>query len=164
MNRNKIRTLVAAGAAAAVLGIAGFAWAAFSQETSSSAVAAEAETFAPVVVAGTPADTTLWPGQSTTVTLTVDNSANDVAVVVTRVDAIPLTDADITTTDPADRAWCRSKLILTGIASTSVPIASEGSAPVVLTNGIQLLGDADNRCQGMQFSTKWKVWVSTATS
>ncbi|GAA1887897.1 hypothetical protein [Asanoa iriomotensis] len=165
MQKRSKRILAATLAAAGVLAVSGIAYAVYSTQKTSSAVAAESNAIVELVVTGVPTDTTLWPNQATDVTLTVKNS-NDTQLKITKVEPVALTDDDITNIANASRETCRGFLQLTGASglSDAVPAgtsASPAETDVILPGAIKLLNTATNECQAMKFNTKWKVYAET---
>ncbi|MDR7280234.1 hypothetical protein [Catenuloplanes atrovinosus] len=167
MSKTKKRgtAIAVAGAVAAVAIGGGVAWAAFTQQSESTAVAAGADTFEVVTVSGTVADDSLYPNQATDVTLTVSN-VNDVPIKATRVEFVPLTDGDITNIPNGSRTYCRGKVTLVTRA-VDVPISAgtagnPATGTITLEDGLRLAKDTDNSCQGMRIAAKWKVTTETA--
>ncbi|GIH08707.1 hypothetical protein Rhe02_67740 [Rhizocola hellebori] len=159
MNRSKLRGIVAGLSIAIVVGVTGIALAAFTQQATVEKVMGGTDTFKQLTLTGVAGDTTLFPNQKTSVTLTIDNKANDVAIAVTEISPMLLADEDIT--GVTDVAYCKSMLKLTG-TKTIYPVDPNASLKVVVANAIELSTDADNRCQGMKFGTKWTVTAKTA--
>ena len=110
--RKRATALLAAVGVAAAIGVGGFAYAAFTQETSSNAIAVQAEKFANLTVTGAPADTSLWPGQQTDVRLTIDNRANDTPILITKATHLKVVADDVKTTNPKHAAECAEMLTL----------------------------------------------------
>ncbi|HEU5110806.1 MAG TPA: hypothetical protein VFT95_19880 [Micromonosporaceae bacterium] len=163
--RKRATALLAAVGVAAAIGVGGFAYAAFTQERDSEAIAAQAERFENLVVTGLPADTSLWPGQKTDVTLTIDNSANDTPIDVTRAEHVPVVVGDIVTANPAYAGYCKNQLVLEDfprITGAAARVDANVADTIVLEDALELLGSADERCQGMTFTVKWKVSAETA--
>jgi hypothetical protein len=164
MQKRSKRILAATLAAAGVMAAAGTAWAVFAQSATSSDVQASANTFAAVTVTGAPVDTSLWPNQTTNVALTIQNP-NDVDVIVTSVEPVALTAADVTlvgSPSAQDIDFCRTKVQTIGIAAPSnIVIGASASGSFTITGGLKLLEAADNRCQGMTIRAKWTVGLDT---
>jgi hypothetical protein len=157
MNRNKLRTLVAASAAAGILGIAGLAYAAFFETTNAEATVASGD-LAPLGVVGTPqtdyegTQKYLWPNHPADVVIEVSNS-NEVGVKVTAV-----TKLTVTATGTSD-ATCDDYIQVN-------PVVVEGGMPIVPANGkatlrlldvLTLTNAAPDLCQGATFKTTWQV-------
>jgi hypothetical protein len=163
--RKGATALLAAVGVAAVVGIGGFAYAAFTQERQSDAIAARAETFENLTVTGEPLDGSLWPGQTTDVRLRIDNSANDTPITVTRAEHVPVAVGEVRTIDPANAGWCKDRLVLADfpeITGLDADVAAGAVDTLTLPGALKLLPSADNRCQSMTFTVKWTVSANTA--
>jgi len=161
--KKRATALLAAVGVAAAIGVGGFAYAAFTQDRASDAIAAEAAVFQNLAVTGTPADNPLWPGQKTDVTLTIDNSVNDVPIDVTRAEHVTVAVADVHPVVAADAGYCKGKLVLKDFpVITGFRVGANGQENLVLDDALELHESADNRCQGMTFDVKWTVSAKTA--
>lgn len=167
MHKRNKRILAATLAVAGVLAVAGTAWAVFSSSTTSSNVQGGTASIAPLTVTGQLTDATLWPNQSTDVTLAVVNP-NDTKLKVSAVVPVGVTNADITLAGPDQTPqaydFCRQKVQTVGLpAPASLFIqANAGADPISIPGGLKLLNEADNRCQGMTINAKWTVEFDTA--
>jgi hypothetical protein len=162
--KKRATALLAAVGVAAAIGVGGFAYAAFTQERASDAIAAEAEAFENLVVTGAPLDGSLWPGQKTNVTLSIDNKANDTPILITKATHVEVVAKDVKTKDPADADTCAQMLKLAdfdSLPAEDAAISSGAVESVTLVNALQLDPAADDKCQGMKFTVKWKVSAKT---
>jgi hypothetical protein len=165
--RKRAATLLAAVGVAAAVGIGSFAYAAFTQDAESDAIAARTETFKNLVVTGDPEDKSLWPGQTTDVTLTISNVANDTDIVVTEAMHVAPVGADVDPLVATDKTYCKNQLELNDFKKIPAELgAVKGgqSRDVVLPDALTLKSDTDNRCQNMTFRVKWTVSADTAYS
>jgi hypothetical protein len=163
--QKRATALLAAVGVAAAIGVGGFAYAAFTQERNSEAIAAQAEAFENLVVTGAPLDGSLWPGQKTNVTLSIDNSANDTPILITDAKHIEVVAKDVKTTNPADAGECAQMLKLKDfdtLPAADAAVSSGAVESVTLVDALQLHPDASDRCQAMKFTVKWKVSAKTA--
>jgi hypothetical protein len=157
MSANKKRlSAVAAGVAVAAVG-AGAAWAAFGTGVST-AVAGKAEAVQVVAVTGTQVTESLLPGESSEVTLTVKNPNKNVKAEIGSITADGVVVSNIST---PDTKWaCEQKVVqnLALGASATLPILDkDATATITLPTGVTLAETAPLACQGMEFTTKWKV-------
>jgi hypothetical protein len=162
--KKRATALLAAVGVAAAIGVGGFAYAAFTQERASNAIAAEAEAFENLVVTGAPLDGSLWPGQKTDVTLTIDNKANDTPILITKATHIDVAAIDVKTANPDDADACAKMLKLADfdkLPPADAAISSGAVESVKLADALQLDPDAGDKCQGMKFTVKWKVSAKT---
>jgi hypothetical protein len=151
----KIKPVLIIAAAGTLLGIGGFAIAAFVQSTTTGPVGGSAESFSPVTVTGAQTGT-LLPGESAYVTLTLTNPNTNVKAKLTSI--TPGAAAIDAVSDPADAAYCQGQLVLstTGADPLFPTLAvSEANYPFKLTDAVTLKPDTDNRCQAMTFHTTW---------
>ncbi len=161
MKITKLRAGIATAATAAVLGIGGFALAAFVQNSEAQATS-KAATFAPVVVTGAIDGQNLLPGDSTKVTLTISNpTSNTVNAKVTSITADGVDVAAASVGGSAETAAdCATYVNQKTNDKLNIPfptIEAGKSAVYVLNNGVTLNNAAPITCQGMSFTTKWKV-------
>jgi hypothetical protein len=163
--KKRATALLAFVGVAAVIGIGGFAYAAFTQERRSEAIRAGTATFQNLVVTGAPAERSLWPGQTTDVTLTIDNTANNTPILVGRAEHVPVAAADVRTTDRDDAGYCSTQLELADfrqITGADAAVAAGAAETIVLEDALKLLPTADNRCQNMTFTVRWSVSADVA--
>jgi hypothetical protein len=164
VNRNKLRAITATGAAAAVIGIAGLAWAAFFESTSTSANAASAE-MVPLAVVGTPtvdyegSQTALWPDHPADVVIVVKNN-NEIAVDVTEVVNTGVVAVNGTATSCASYVQVSNPIVVQGGLPTVA--GSGGESTLRLVGALTLLDSAPNTCQNGTFSTTWTVTGANA--
>ncbi len=151
----KIVSGVAIATVGAILGVAGFALAAFIQSSSVDAVPGSAESFVAATVTGAQTGT-LLPGESALVTLTLTNPNSNVKA---RLLSIAPGEVFIdTVADPADEAYCKGQIELsTAGADLLMPTlaVSEANFPFAIRNAVKLKDDTDIRCQSMTFHTSW---------
>jgi hypothetical protein len=151
----KVRTVLTIAIAGTILGISGFAIAAFVQASTSDAVAGSAEAYAPTTVTGAQTGK-LLPGETADVTLTFTNPNNNV-----KAKLISIAAGDVvvdTIANVADKMYCHDQLALsTAGAGAVLPTLDVGQAnlPFVLAAAVKLKDDTDIRCQGMTFHTTW---------
>jgi hypothetical protein len=158
MNRNKLRALVATGAAAAVLGLAGFAFAAFTQHQAASATGS-AEQFNAVTVTAAPISQALLPGEDSSVDLSLQNP-NTVKAKVVSISAASVTVAPASLNVATDAGYCESMIHLNPNGSGNLGLLTlngGGSATYTLNHAVTLDEAMDSRCEGMQFTTEWTV-------
>ena len=125
--KKRATALLAAVGVAAAIGVGGFAYAAFTQERSSEAIAAEAEAFENLLVTGAPLDGSLWPGQTTNVTLSIDNKANDTPILLTKATHVEVVAKDVKTANPKDAEVCAQMLKLADFST--LPPTTRPSVP-----------------------------------
>ena len=151
----KIMSGLAIATIGAVLGVAGFALAAFIQNSSVDSVPGSAESFVAATVTGAQTGT-LLPGESALVTLTLTNPNSNVKA---RLLSIAPGEVFIdTVADPADAAYCHGQIELsTAGADLLMPTlaVSEANFPFAIRNAVKLKDDTDIRCQAMTFHTSW---------
>lgn len=173
------RTRIAVIALVAMLGFgaAGLAWAAFTKTSTATAVGGSGGQLVDLQTLNTAyvyqdSAPDLYPNKSATVKLHVKNP-NDVAITVT---GIAGSGKNVTTVVAADAPYCAGLLnqnaiatfdvhntsdVLTNDDVTSYTIPAGAEVVLVLTNGLTF-GDADNRCQNMDFSTIWSISIANA--
>ena len=154
-NNKKIKSVLAIATIGAILGVAGFALAAFIQSSSVDSVPGSAESFVAATVTGAQTGT-LLPGESALVTLTLTNPNSNVKA---RLLSIAPGEVFIdTVADPADSAYCQGQIELsTAGADLLMPTlaVSEANFPFAIRNAVKLKDDTDIRCQAMTFHTSW---------
>jgi hypothetical protein len=141
--------------AGTILGIGGFAIAAFVQTSTSDAVAGSAESYAPTTVTGAQTGK-LLPGETADVTLTFTNPNDNVKAKLISVAAGDVVVDTVANVD--DMTYCHDQLQLsTAGGGTTLPTLDVGQAnlPFVLAAAVKLKDDTDIRCQGMAFHTTW---------
>lgn len=152
---SKIKTVLVIAAFGMLMGISGYAIAAFAQSSTTGPVAGSAESFSAVVITGAQTGT-LLPGETAYVTLTLTNPNTNVKAKLTAV--TPGQVVIDTVIDDADSAYCHDQIELS--ADGADPLyptlaVSEANYPFKLTNAVKLKADTDIRCQGMTFHTTW---------
>lgn len=156
LRTTKIRTALAITGTSAILGVGGFALAAFIQQSTSDAVAGSAESFAPITVTGAQTGKML-PGESADVTLTFTNPNSNVRAKLTSI--APGAVVVDTVANAADMAYCHDQIAQStaGVGPLPTLDLSQANLPFVLASAVTLKDDTDNRCQGMTFHTTWTV-------
>jgi hypothetical protein len=150
-----MKPILVVGTVGTVLGIGGFAIAAFIQNTTTGPVAGSAESFSAVTVTGAQTGT-LLPGETAYVTLTLTNPNANVKAKLTAV-----TPGEVvidTVGNSADTAYCHDQIELSTAGADSVfptLAVSEANYPFKLTDAVKLAADTDIRCQSMTFHTTW---------
>ncbi|MGH3687426.1 MAG: hypothetical protein ACRDRU_21675 [Pseudonocardiaceae bacterium] len=145
-----------------MLGIGGFAIAAFVQNSTADNVSGSAEAFSPATVTGAQTGT-LLPGETAYVTLTLTNPNANV-----KAKLLSVTAGDVvidTVANPADTAYCHDQIALSAAgADPLLPTlaVSEANYPYKLTDAVKLKEDTDNRCQTMKFHTTWTAQFQAA--
>jgi hypothetical protein len=145
-----------------MLGIGGFAIAAFVQNSTADNVSGSAETFSPATVTGAQTGT-LLPGEKAYVTLTLTNPNANV-----KAKLLSVTPGDVvidTVANPADTTYCHDQITLsTAGADPLLPTlaVSEANYPYKLTDAVTLKDDTDNRCQAMKYHTTWTAQFQAA--
>jgi hypothetical protein len=161
VNRNKLRAVVATGAAAAVLGIAGFAFAAFTQDQAANATG-RAEQFDPITVSALPLSGAMLPGESSPVALTLTNpSGNSIKAKVVSISPEPTPVTITVINNSADTAYCASMIVLKSNDANNVlplpTINGNTDANYNLNSAVTFKEEMDSRCEGMEFKTNWVV-------
>lgn len=152
---SKVKPVLVTAAVGTLLGLSGFAIAAFVQSTTTGPVAGSAESFSAVTVTGAQTGT-LLPGETAYVTLTLTNPNSNV-----KARLISITAGEVvidTVIDTADMAYCHDQIELsTAGADPLFPTlaVSEANYPFKLTDAVTLKADTDIRCQAMTFHTTW---------
>jgi hypothetical protein len=152
---SKIKIVLVIAAVGTLMGVSGFAIAAFVQSSTTGPVAGSAESYSAVTVTGAQTGT-LLPGESAYVTLTLTNPNTNV-----KAKLVSITPGEVvidTVTDSADTAYCHDQIELS--AAGADPLfptlaVSEANYPFKLTDAVKLKVDTDIRCQGMTFHTTW---------
>lgn len=154
-NNRKIMPVFLTAAVGVILGVGGFALAAFVQDSTVDTVPGSAEAFVAATVTGAQTGT-LLPGESALVTLTLTNPNSNVKA---RLLSITPGEAFIDTVgNPDDAAYCHDQIELsTAGADLLMPTlaVSEANFPFALRNAVKLNADTDIRCQAMTFHTTW---------
>ena len=156
MPRNKkIMPVLAIATIGAILGVGGFALAAFIQSSSVDSVLGSAESFVAATVTGAQTGT-LLPGESALVTLTLTNPNSNVKA---RLLSIAPGEVFIdTVADAANSAYCKGQIELsTAGADLLMPTlaVSEANFPFAVRDAVKLMANTDTRCQGMTYHTTW---------
>jgi hypothetical protein len=163
--RRNIKIMIAAAAAVGTVAVAGISYAAFARSADGTASGGSEEfnnlTVAGQWVGGT-ASPNLLPGEAGAVKLTIgapgDNSVNAEVVSIT---PNPITAGDIggdvTGGDKATCAAWLSAQTFTPAAGTVVLDKNATNVQVTLNSAVTFSVDATEVCEGMTFSTKWKV-------
>jgi hypothetical protein len=154
INKRVMPVLVIA-AVGTILGVGGFAVAAFIQPSSVDSVPGSAESFVAVTVTGAQTGT-LLPGESALVTLTLTNPNSNVKARLLSI--APGAVFIDTVGNPADATYCHDQIELsTAGADPHMPTlaVSEANYPFALNNAVKLKDDTDIRCQAMTFHTTW---------
>jgi hypothetical protein len=158
MNRNKLRALVATGAAAAILGVAGFAWAAFFEPSVATATDGAAAQMTPLLVESTQTDyegsqTAMWPNHPADVVIVVKNE-NEVPVTVTSIVNNSLFSTNGWSSTCGEHIDIDPTIDVEGGLPT---IAAGQSATLRLIDVLVLDNEAANTCQGATFTSAWTV-------
>ncbi|QBS45288.1 hypothetical protein [Nocardia sp. CS682] len=152
---NRIKALAAVTAIGAMLGVAGIAFAAFVQDSSSGGVGGSAEAMAPATVTGAQTGV-LLPGEKAYVTLTLSNPNTNVKVKLVSIAAGEVVVDSVA--NSADMSYCRDQITLSAAgADPLLPTlaVSEANFPYKLTDAVMLKDDTDIRCQAMTYHTTW---------
>ncbi|MFF3456849.1 hypothetical protein ACFYXH_21445 [Streptomyces sp. NPDC002730] len=152
----KIRTVLGVTVVGTILGIGGFAIAAFIQQSTSDAVTGSAESFAPITVTGGQTGKML-PGETADVTLTFTNPNSNVRAKLISIAADDVVVDTVANAD--DMTYCHDQIELsaTGVGTLPTLDLSQANLPFVLADAVKLKEDTDIRCQGMTFHTTWTV-------
>jgi hypothetical protein len=158
----KTKSVLVIAGIGTLLGIGGFAIAAFVQNSTADNVSGSAETFSPATVTGAQTGT-LLPGETAYVTLTLTNPNANV-----KAKLLSVTAGDVvidTVANPTDNAYCHDQIELsTAGADPLLPTlaVSEANYPYKLTDAVKLKEDTDNRCQAMTYHTTWTAQFQAA--
>ncbi|MEU4518878.1 hypothetical protein AB0F52_09180 [Amycolatopsis sp. NPDC024027] len=125
---NKAKSVLVVAAVGGLVGVGGFAVAAFVQDSTTGGVSGSAEAMTPATVTGAQVGT-LLPGEKAYVTLTLFNQNANVKIRL----------VSVTGADP----------LLPTLA------VSEANFPYKLTDAVKMKDDTDIRCQAMTFHTTW---------
>ena len=151
----KIMSVLVPAVVGTMLGVGGFAVAAFIQSSSVDSVPGSAEAFVAATVTGAQTGT-LLPGESALVTLTLTNPNSNVKA---RLLSIAPGEVFVDNVgNPADATYCHDQIELsTAGADLLMPTlaVSEANFPFALKNAVTLNADTDIRCQAMTFHTTW---------
>ncbi len=154
-NNRKIMPVFCTAVVGTILGVGGFALAAFVQDSTVNSVPGSAEAFVAATVTGAQTGT-LLPGESALVTLTLTNPNSNVKA---RLLSITPGEAFIDTVrNPDDATYCHDQIELsTAGADLLMPTlaVSEANFPFALRDAVKLKADTDIRCQAMTFHTTW---------
>ncbi len=151
----KAKPVLVIAAIGTLLGVGGFAIAAFVQDSTAEGVSGSAETFSPATVTGAQTGT-LLPGETAYVTLTLTNPNANVKATLLSVTAGDVVIDSVM--NSADTVYCHDQIELsTAGANPNRPTlaVSEANFPYKLTDAVKLKDDTDIRCQGMTFHTTW---------
>ncbi|GAA3274834.1 hypothetical protein Dvina_02925 [Dactylosporangium vinaceum] len=173
MTLAELRTLLTAAGLAATIGASGWAFDGLFKSTQARVPDGRAGGLKPlVVIEGSvhsvfDSEDGLFPGHSADITMRVANP-NRVAMTITSITpaatAAKVVKAGTTPDDDATRAYCTDRLT---VATTPVfaidehpaayRIPSLAEVTIVLRSAVTLNPDTDDRCQRMQFETRWTV-------
>jgi len=151
----KAKSVFVIAAIGTMLGIGGFAIAAFVQDSTADNVSGSTEAFAPATVTGAQTGT-LLPGETASVTLTLTNPNANV-----KAELLSVTAGDVvidTVANFDDTAYCHGQIQLSTVGADPLRptlAVSEANYPYKLTDAVKLLEDTDIRCQAMTFHTTW---------
>jgi hypothetical protein len=151
----KAKSVFVIAAIGTMLGIGGFAIAAFVQDSTADNVSGSAEGFSPATVTGAQTGT-LLPGETASVTLTLTNPNANV-----KAQLLSVTPGDVvidTVANSADTAYCHDQIELSAAGAAAIRptlAVSEANYPYKLTDAVKLKEDTDLRCQAMTFHTTW---------
>ena len=167
MNK-RTKALIAGGAAAAIIGVAGFAFADFVRSESATATNS-AEQFNTLSVTADADDQALIPGEHSTVTLalTNPNAAKAKVVGIAPDPTTPVTVDPASLADPGDAEYCEDLIHLSpsGPGNAALPtLNGNGNASHVLNQAVTLDPAMDISCEGMSFTTKWVVQFQAVRS
>ncbi len=172
------RTRLAVIALAAVLGVSalGVAWAVFSETVVASATGGKGENLAAVqplsyAYVYDTGHAGLFPGRNADTRIQVKNP-NTVDVTVTSVvpDSPASSSKTVTAASgvAADSTYCSNKLTVSTTSPTDFTIEGRSdhvipageSVVLIIPNSVALDISADNRCEGMDFTTHWDIAIS----
>ena len=173
MNRSDLKVLATTTTLAAVLGGAGFVFTGLFPAIDASATDGRGGGLRPLTVDTATVRSTfdspdgLFPGHSADITMRVTNP-NRVAVTITSITPATQSAKQVTAgTTPDDeptRAYCTDRLLLTSDPAFTLDddpgarrLTAGAEATLLLRSAVTLNPDTDNRCQGMQFQTRWTV-------
>jgi hypothetical protein len=173
VKRNEVRVLVTATGIAAALGVAGFAFAGFFETTDARATDGKGGDLRPLIVkAGSvrslfDSEDGLFPGHSADITMVVSNP-NKISMTVASINpaasGAKTVTGGTTPDDAATRQYCADRLVMEATPAFAVNgfatgrrVPSAAEVTIVLRSAITLNPDTDNRCQTMQFTTRWTV-------
>jgi hypothetical protein len=152
---NKAKSVLIIATVGALVGVGGFAVAAFVQDSTTGGVSGSAEAMVPATVTGAQTGT-LLPGEKGYVTLTLSNPNANV-----KIKLLTVTPGEVvidSVTNPVDTAYCHGQIELsTAGANPLLPTlaVSEANFPYKLTDAVKLKDDTDIRCQAMTYHTTW---------
>jgi len=151
----KIMSGMAIATIGTVLGVGGFAFGSFIQNSKVDSVAGSSESFMAATVTGAQTGT-LLPGESALVTLTLTNPNSNV-----KARLLNIAPGEVfidSVADPADATYCHDQIVLS-VAGADVLMptlaVSEANFPFALRDAVKLKDDTDIRCQAMTFHTTW---------
>ncbi len=155
--RKRIKVILAGTAAAGILAVSGFAFADFLR-TSGASANNEAVKFETITVTAAADAQALLPGETSSVTLTINNpnaiKAKVVEIKPKDVDGVVVDPASLDNGDDAD--YCEGLITLTP-SGTLPTLNANGTASVVMNNAVKLEQEMDIRCEGMKVATNWEV-------
>ncbi|MEA2717927.1 MAG: hypothetical protein QOI56_1848 [Actinomycetota bacterium] len=155
LHSKKFMPVIVIATVGTFLGVAGFVFASFIQNSSVDSVPGSAESFVAATVTGAQTGT-LLPGESALVTLTLTNPNSNVKA---RLMSVAPGEVFIdTVANAADATYCHDQLELSVAgADLLMPTlaVSEANYPFALRNAVKLKDDTDIRCQAMTFHTSW---------
>ena len=173
MNRTDLKALATVTTVATVLGGAGFVFTGLFPAIDANATDGRGGGLRPLTVDAATVRSIfdspdgLFPGHSADITMRVTNP-NRIAVTVTSITPAAQSAKQVTAgTTPDDeptRTYCADRLLLTSDpaftlnddpADRRLPAGAE--ATLLLRSAVTLNPDTDNRCQAMQFQTRWTV-------
>ncbi len=160
--RTKMKALIAGAAAVGIIGAGAVAYAAFGYSPVADA-AGSAESFKAVTVTVPAGTKALLPGESDNVILKIENPNNGNAkakvVAITGV-GVDVLQSSTSANTPEAKAYCESKIaqkVNDPSNVTPLPTLSGGTSQYTLNNGVAFASDMDSTCEGITFTTKWKV-------
>ncbi len=159
LKRTKIA--ITGAVAAGTIAAAGIAYAAFGYSPVAEATG-KADTFKPVTVTVDGATTTMLPGEKANVALKLTNPGDNTVkadVVSITGTGVEVLQSSLAGNTPADKTYCESmvKQNVNPGAVNAIPLLGAGTYDFTLVGGVEFLEAMDIRCQGMSYTTKWKV-------
>jgi hypothetical protein len=153
--RKRSKFLVGGVAIAAILAIAGIAYAAFQYTPIASAVG-QGETFNPTTVSVTGPSAHLLPGETAGVTLVLNNPAGNANAKVTSITPLGVDVVQDSTqgNSPEDKTYCEGQIELSAPAAGQVIV---GGASANVAANIKFKDTMDIRCEGIDYTAKWTV-------
>jgi hypothetical protein len=173
MTLAELRTLLVAASLAGTMGVSGYAFDNLFKTTDARVPDGRAGDLQPLLITQDSvhsifdSEDGLFPGHSADISMRVTNR-NHVAMTITSITpaatTAKLVTAGTTPDDGATRAYCTDRLTLARNpvfaiddhpSAYRIPPATE--VTIVLRSAVTLNPDTDNRCQRMQFETRWTV-------